>query len=262
MPKIIYYDDELADDFATTVEKDKLKPLPENYEYISKNPLSRALSRGLLRFAVKHFSRLYLKLFFRHKFVNGDILKGLEGGGFFYCNHTLIAGDAFIPNCAHRKKPNYIVTGEQTSSLTRLLPLLRAIGNIPLAQGGGQKMKMNRCVQKAIARGATVTIYPEAHSWPYYTGIRPFSCSSFKYAAYYGAPVYALTNCFVRRKRGKKPAVVTYIDGPFYPQAGLSVKENAVNLRNAVYNAMRLRAGRFSTYSYYKYVKRQGGEQG
>ena len=58
-------------------------------------------------------------------------------------------------------------------------------------------------------------IYPEAHVWPYYTKIRPFISASFKYPTKLDAPSFSMTTTYQKRKRGKRPKMVVYIDGPF-----------------------------------------------
>ena len=131
---------------------------------------------------------------------------------------------------------------------------------IPLGQDRVQCVEQLRCIKKRIAQGHTVTVYPEAHIWPYYTGIRPFKADSFGYAAVTGAPVVAMTNCFQKRRFFKSPKVVTYLDGPFYPRKDLSRAENTKYLRDLTYEAMKERAKNHSTYVYYEY-RRKGGEE-
>ena len=40
-------------------------------------------------------------------------------------------------------------------------------------------------------KSSNITIFPEAHIWPYYTGVRPFSDASFAYPVQMQAPVIA-----------------------------------------------------------------------
>lgn len=87
-------------------------------------------------------------------------------------------------------------------------------------------------------------IYPEAHIWPYYTKIRPFKDSSFRYPVQYQCPVICFTNTYQKRKHSKKPQIVTYVDGPFYPDAKLRGKEQKADLRNRVYEQMKERSSR------------------
>ena len=249
-----YYSDELHDDFGATVQK--IHPLPPNYRYVRKNIFFRLLAFVLYRLVARPLVWVYMKVWHHHKFVGKKVLRDLgKSGCFLYANHTMLAGDAFIPNLFSVKKRNYILTGRETNSLTAILPLLNAFGNIPLRQTGTQRLRMMRCVKARVQEGATVTIYPEAHVWPYYTGVRPFGDESFRYPVICNAPVICLTTCYQKRRFGKRPRAVTYVDGPFYPREGLSHAENMQYLRNAAYDAMRATAAAHSTYAFHDYRK-------
>ena len=60
-----------------------------------------------------------------------------------------------------------------------------------------------------------VVIYPEAHVWKYYTKIRPYPSTSFKFPVHCNVPAFCMTTTYYKRKLGKKPGIVVYIDGPF-----------------------------------------------
>lgn len=254
MQKKFYYTDELNDDFGTTVVKDKIKPLPTNYQYMTTNVVGKTRDALIYHGLAKPLAWLYLKGKFHIRFVNKKIVKKQRQGVFLFGNHTLLVGDACISNAVQFGRRNYIVTGEQANSLTPILWLMRAVGNIPLTDHLGQQMKMMRCMKKHLAKGATITIFPEKHAWPYYTGIRPFPATSFKYPVINHTPVICMTTCFEKRKLGKKPRITVYFDGPFYPQDGLSASENAEYLRDAVYQCMVDRTKKHSTYAYYTYL--------
>ena len=234
--KIFYYEDELNDDFADTIKT--LHPLPKKYCYVKRNPFSKLFSFVIYRMIARPAVWAYMKIKFHHKFVGKKALCKLKSGCFLYKNHVAVAGDAFIPNTMSVKKRNYIVTGKETNSLTAILPLLRALGNIPLGQSTAQNLAMLRCMRKRIAEGASITIYPEAHIWPYYTGIRPFPDDSFSYPIKYGAPVFCFTNTYQKRKHARAPRLVTYVDGPFYPNDALPLREKRQDLRDRVHACM------------------------
>lgn len=59
--------------------------------------------------------------------------------------------------------------------------IIEMLGAIPVP---GNKTAMKRfleAIQKRIEQKSSITIYPEAHIWPYYTKIRPFKDVSFQY---------------------------------------------------------------------------------
>lgn len=194
MKQTFYVTDEKTNDFATTVKN--LKPLPENYEY-HKNTISYKIFKFLgYSVIMRPIAYLYIKIKFAQKFVGKNKFKDIKGGMFFYVNHTLKTGDAFLPNLIDFTRHNYILTGEQANSLTWLLPLMRIAGSIPVGETPKSLLKTKSCIEKRIKEGASITIYPEAHVWPYYTKIRNFSHVSMKFPTITNAPVFAVTNCF------------------------------------------------------------------
>lgn len=253
--KIIYYEDELNDDFATTVEK--IKPLPEKYKYVNNHLYFKIIAFFLYHIILRPFAWCYVKIRFLGKFKNKTIKKELKNTGYFiYQNHTTIITDAFLPSLFDFRKKNYLIAGDQANSLTLILSLTKALGHIPLTTDIKHQKNMMRCIKQRINEKSTIAIFPEAHVWPYYTDIRPFSSEAFKYAVKLNVPVVALTTCFQKRKFRKRPKIVVYADGPFYPDKNLNANENAKIIRDNVYNAMKDRCKNYSTYSYYDYKKK------
>ncbi len=251
----IWYEDELNDDFGTSVKH--IRPLPKKYKYITTNFILKFFDFIIYRLIVRPFAWFYMKIKFGHKIKNKKILKNIKSGYFIYANHTTIIGDAFMPNLLSIKTKNYIITGEQANSLTKLLPILRGIGALPLTSQVKDNIKLMKAIKIRIEQKASITIYPEAHVWPYYTDIRPFPSESFKYASKRNTPIIAMTNCYKKRKLLKRPKIITYLDGPFYPKDELNSKENANYLRDIVYQKMKERTKEHSTYSYFNYKKKE-----
>ena len=111
-------------------------------------------------------------------------------------------------------------------------------------------------VERRIGEGHGVVIYPEAHIWTYYTGIRPFRDDPFYYPVKLGAPVFCFTNTYQKRGKGSKSRIVTYIDGPFYPDSKLPRREQKKELRDRVWACMCERA-KESNVERIRYVKRE-----
>ena len=93
------------------------------------------------------------------------------------------------------------------------------------------------------------------HIWPYYTKIRPFKDASFRYPQILNKPVFTLTNTYQKRHHGKTPTIVTYIDGPFYPE-GDNAKEIRKKLRDLCYNQM-VKRSELNTAFLVKYIKKE-----
>ena len=68
--------------------------------------------------------------------------------------------------------------------------------------------------------GDCIMIYPEAHIWPFYTGIRPFPDTSFRYPVQQKLPVFCLTNTYQRRGKSHIPQIVTYLRDQVYEAMG------------------------------------------
>lgn len=111
-------------------------------------------------------------------------------------------------------------------------------------------------IRTRITQGNFVMIYPEAHIWPFYTGIRDFPATSMKYPVELDAPSFAMTTTYRKRRFGKKPRTVTYLDGPFYPDPTLPPKARAQALRDQIYDAM-VKRSKESDCEYIRYIKKE-----
>lgn len=251
MRKEYYYSDPLNDDFANN--NIKTRPLSESYVYERGGAPWRFLHRLIYSGIARPVVFAALKTVWRQRFVNRKALKSVKGGYYVYVNHTAGAMDAFLPNIAD-SRDNSIVVGPDAMSLKGLNALLYLLGAIPMGSSIRQLAGMKQCILSRVARGETVTIYPEGHIWPYYTDIRDFSDSSFMFPAADRRPVFTFTNCYSLGRLLKYPKVTTYIDGPFFPPEDMSPRSARKYLRDACYAAMKKRCGEYSTYEYAKYI--------
>ena len=254
--KTIYYSDELNDDFASLGIKKK--PLGDDFEYIHKNILWNTCSFVIYRMIAQPLVFVFVKVAHRQRFKNRKVLKtARKTGAFIYANHTNMLLDAFVPNIVKLRKRGYILVGPDTTSIPGLKNIVEMVGAIPLGQTLSENKEMLECINHRIAKNkGFITIYPEAHIWPYYTGIRDFKAGSFSYPCYTDTPVFAITNCYQKKLIGKHPKVVTFVDGPFYPDKNLPMKERKEKLRKQCYDTMVKRAKENSTYSYIVYEKK------
>ena len=253
--KTVIYSDPVNDDFAGT--HIDTKPLPDWFLYTHTNPIWRALACFVYRGLARPIAFLFRKVWGLHRFENRQVLQEISGqGAYVYANHTQRVMDAFLPCQLRRKGRSYIIVGPDALSIPLIHNFLQMLGAIPLGSTIRQSRDMTQSVHDHIRRGDLVTIYPEAHIWLFYTGIRPFPAASFGYPARDGAPVYTMTSCYQKRRFGSFPKVVTYLDGPFYPDMTLSLPARKQRLRDQCHAAMAERARKYSTYAYYEY--RQG----
>lgn len=253
--KIIYYHDELNDEFSEA----KIEPrrIDKNYCYIPKNPvwnIASLLAQNVISMPIKV---LYSVIKFRLRFIGKEKLKPFRHGeGYFmYVNHTQPFADTFIPSLANYPKRNFFIVNPENVSIKFLGKIVEMLGALPIPCDVDGMKNFVKAVETRIKQNYSVTIYPEAHIWPYYTGIRNFKEVSFKYPVKLDKPVFCITNTYQKRGRKQdKIQIVSYIDGPFYADKSLSAKEQQHELRNRVYECMVERA-KNSNVNYIEYRK-------
>ncbi len=239
--KIIYYKDELNDEFSTAVITPK--KIDENYVYVYKNPWKKFTHFFWYRIIATPIAFLYMKIYFGHKIVNKKALKEAGKDGWIqYGNHTHFLADALIPTMITTPKDTYVIVHPNNVSMPFLGRITPSLGALPLPDDPVAARNFVNGVETRIKEKHVITIYPEAHIWPYYTKIRNFKDTSFRYPIQYNKPVYCFTNTYIKRRFRKTPKIVTYVDGPFYADKSLSAKEQRKQLRDEVYNTMVNRA--------------------
>lgn len=253
--KVIYFNDELNEEFSTA----KITPrvIDENYKYIHKNPFWNICSFLMQNFISMPIKFLYAKIKFKIKYVGKEKLKKYKKEGYFiYGNHTQPFADTFIPSLANYPKRNYFIVNPENVSMKFLQTIVEMLGAIPIPSNKKAMKNFLEVIEKRIQNGRSITIYPEAHIWPYYTKIRPFKDVSFKYPVELEKPVFCLTNTYVKdEKREDKVRIISYIDGPFFVDKTLTKKERQKDLRNRVYECM-VERSKNSNVEYIKYIKK------
>lgn len=252
-PKIIYYTNEDEEFSTATITP---KRIDGGYKYLG-GPL-RGLGRAILYYIIaKPLAYIFLKVKYGHKIVNKECLKEAKDTGYFiYGNHTNAIADALIPTMLTHPRGAYVIVHPNNVSMPVLGKLTPALGALPLPDDKEATRNFTYSLDKLMRRKSCITIYPEAHIWPYYTGIRNYGDAPFRYPVKYQTPVYSFTNTYQSRIYRKTPRIVTYVDGPFYPGEGLSMKEQRVKLHDQVISSMRKYSKR-SNVELIKYVKRE-----
>lgn len=252
--RIIYYKDELNDEFSSA----KIEPrvIDEKYKYIHKNPIwnmSSYIVQNILSMPIKV---LYSKMKFRIKYVGKEKLKQCKKQGYFiYANHTQAFADTFIPSIANYPKRNFLIVNPENVSMKFMKTLVEMLGAIPIPSNKEAMKNFLYTIKYRIDKKSSVTIYPEAHIWPYYTKIRDFKSVSFKYPVELDVPVFCMTNTYQKYgKKNNKVKIVTYIDGPFCVDKNLNKRQQKEDLKNQVYNCM-VKRSKNSNIEYIKYIK-------
>jgi len=247
----LYYTNEQTDEVINF--KPKEVKIDEEYKYHISNPLYKIFSY-LSYFGMAFPMAFAYKLFKNVKFIDIDKLKNQNTGFFVYANHTNKYGDAFLPHLICHKKP-YTVVNSANLNIVFWGKFLKMWGALPIPSTINATKNFNDTIEKQIKNGHPILIYPEAHLWPYYTKIRNFTASSFRFPVKLNKPVFVFTTVYKVKKYGKKPKIEIYIDGPIYPNSSLNPKDAQQELRNNVYNTMLMRS-KNSNYEYVKYIKK------
>ncbi len=240
-PRVVFFRNELNDEFSTA--KITAKKIDSAYVYDRAKGIYRIPRFFWYRMIAIPTAWIYLKIKFRHKIIGREKIKKMKKTGrFVFGNHTQIIGDALIPSFVDFPRGPYVIVHANNVSMPFLGRINPYLGALPLPDDKDAMRNFTDIIKKRIEQKKAVFIYPEAHIWPYYTGIRPFPNDSFIYPVKYKTPTFCFTNTYQKRKISKKPRIVTYIDGPFYPDTTLSPREQRKELRDKVYTAMCERA--------------------
>lgn len=252
--KVIYYEDELNDEFSEA----KITPrkVDEKYKY-KRGYIWNVLSyifQNILSMPIKYF---YAKFKLKIKFVGKEKFKECKKTGYFmYGNHTQVFADTFIPSLANYPKRNFLIVNPENISMKGSGWIIELLGAVPVPGNKEATKNFMSRIQELQDKGCSITIYPEAHIWPYCTKIRPFKSVSFKYPVRLNKPVYSFVNTYKSYGKNKdKVKVITYIDGPFYPNKELPPKQAQEDLRNIVYKTMSERSLK-SDFELINYVKK------
>lgn len=248
-----FYKDELNDEFSGVVRN--TIDVDEHYVYNHKNIFWKITEFFVYRIVMTPVAYLYLKIKYHAKFVNKSVLnENKKQPIFLFGNHTMLPGDGYIPTAImFPKKCNEIVNADNVS-LNGTKTFMKMVGAIPIPNKISGMRNYTNFLESCLNKKRCVAIYPEAHVWPYYTKIRPFTYSSFKYPVIYNTPVYCFTTTYQKKNKSENPKITVYVDGPFYADKNLLKKEAAQKLRDVVYEKMAERS-KCSTYEYNVFKK-------
>ncbi|MDD3842642.1 MAG: glycosyltransferase [Candidatus Izemoplasmatales bacterium] len=256
--KIIYYADELHDDFSGTHIQTS-KP-DSSYRYAPKGILWRLAAFLLYRFIATPIGFGMGSIGYGLRIKNKKVLRPFRKSGYFlYGNHTQTVFDAFLPTLVAFPKKTFLLANPDAVSIHGIRQMVQMLGAIPIP-GTNQGMKnMVEALEKTNLDGNCIAIYPEAHIWPYYTRIRAFPANSFAFPVKFDAPCFSFTTTYQERKsifhRKKKPRITVYVDGPFFADANLDRNQAKSQLRDKIYTSMQRNATKYNEFQYVEYRK-------
>jgi len=202
---------------------------------------------------------VYIRLINGTKIVNRKALRQIKGGFFLYGNHTHWS-DSFLPHVVAAPKRPYIVANPDAVSIKGLKNVVLMLGAIPIPAKIGCLRQFMDALEIRCNQNACVAIYPEAHIWPYYTGIRQFPDASFKYPAKFHVPVVAMVTTF-RKRKGllgfiKTPARTLILSNPIYAKAGMTIHETQAYYHHQVFEFMKTYVDSPDNYESIQYIQK------
>lgn len=258
--KIIYFNDELNDDFAGTNINQKV--IDKKYKYIHKNKCYLFFEFIIFYIIVFPIIWLHEKILYGAKYINKRALRKFKSESIFLYGNHVGSFDGFTSSIISGKKRNRIISNPDAVSIKGLGWLMPMLGVIPLPSDTSAAKNYMRALKHHIDKKENITIFPEAHIWPYYTKIRPFNEQSFIYPVQYNKPVIAFCTTFHKTKGiariFRKVNIRVYISDPIYPNASLSRNEAKKYLKDKVYSFM-VSSSKNNTYEHIIYIKNKKG---
>ncbi len=253
--KIYYYKDEINDDFASTNGKINTNVVDKNYKYSNNNIFWKICSFFIYRIIVTPIIWVFTKFYLGIKIKNRKAIRSVKGSVFLYLNHTQNACDAFIPTIATFPKKAYIITSADTVSIKGIRWLVSMLGAVPLPNRYSGAKKFEARLSEICNKKSVITIFPEAHIWPYCNFIRHFSDKSFSYPYRHKTAVVAGVVVYRKRKLFKNmhPKVTLYLSEPCYPDFSIDEKSARTRLRDYCYSFMNSKVKEYQSYEYIRY---------
>ena len=249
-----YYYKSLNDE----VEIDNIVPpkIDANYKYVQKNWFLKFWEWFYYRIIIFPIGWFWCRCIKHIKYVGAKKIRKCKTGYFVYGNHTNNLSDAFSPSIISSNKKPYLVVNPKNLNVPVFKSSTRFLGAMPLPEGLEAHKNFLSAMELRLKQKHGIFIYPEAKIWPFYTKIRPYDSKSFRYPAKYGVPVFCVTTTYQKNKNGKRKIVV-YVDGPFYPDKNLEVKQNQEMLFENVFKTMNERA-KLSSFETHIYKQQEG----
>ncbi|CDC74227.1 phospholipid/glycerol acyltransferase [Candidatus Colimorpha enterica] len=262
--KTVFYSDPLNDDFAATNGKIKKREVDEHYRYRHKGILYNLSEFAVYRCIATPLVLIYLRLVFGIRIKNRRAARKIKGGYFLYGNHTQNIADAFIPSLISFPKKSHIITSQETVSIPVVRFLTPMLGAVPLPTTVRGAVNFNSAIGDLLKRRRVITVYPEAHIWPFCNFIRPFRDDSFTYPVKHRLPVVPFVVTYRERRflRFLYPLITVRVCEPVYPDSTLSPREARKKLRDGVYGEMCSAADASDNVGYieYRQIEPEAGE--
>ena len=255
---VVYYDDPLRDDFADN--HISTREVGADFDYLPAGILYNTFGTLLYYLIAIPLVWILAKICLGLRMKNRKVLRSVRGAAFYlYGNHTQNL-DAVIPALAAFPQRAYVIAHRDAVSIPGLRTIVQMLGAIPVPSNLSGMGPFAEALERRAEEGACIGIYPEAHAWPYYTGVRPFKAASFRYPARSGRPVVAMAATYRPRRLlfwSLRPAMTVTFSEPMYPEPGLSPRQTQEELRRRVYEFLAKETSRPGNVAYIQYLPRE-----
>ena len=258
-----YFTDPENDDFQVTKVK-KMKNVNGEYKYIRKNIFLKIFDFFLYYLVAVPCLKFYSKYILRVKVKGKKNLKPIKKQGFImYGNHTQNLDPFFLATLVLFPKRVHVVTSPIAVSVPFARFITRSLGAVPVASTLSGIKKMGSAVSYILkTKKRVLVVYPEAHMWSYFTGIREFKSASFKFATANNVPAVPFAVTYKKRTRGfgknkrvVKPQILISIGKPIFKNPNLTDRDNAEVLARECQRFVKDECMRNSNFEYYNYMK-------
>ena len=240
LEKIAKYEAEGGESFFLDVENDPPVQviLPDEVDYLHK----KAGTKIKVFFAriMEKVASFFVRKKFNIKVEGEENLRGISGGAIFTSNHFAQTENVAVRTAAKKvrgKHRFYKLVREGNFRMKGIIGyLLKYADTLPVSSNMHTMNKLACAMEKLLAKNAFILVYPEQAMWWNYKKPRPYRIGAYHYAAKNGVPVVP---CFVTLSdSGKKSKLgfteyfyTIHIMPPLYPDAALTVRANAENMR-------------------------------
>ena len=250
-PKYTVYYDSFDYDFEQAENKGSTNT--HRFDYGKKSVCFNITSFFLHNLIALPIAYLYSRIILGDKVIGKKKLKGIKSY-VLYMNHTEPVGDALAPHTFVFPKRAFTVVSPANLQIPIIGRLIPYLGAVPTPEDIRSAHMFSLSLQREFERGSAVIVFPEAHVWKKYTGIRPMKSSAFDLSRKYSVPSFSATRVY-RRSRLFGYRCRIYIDGPFYADPSLSLRESCEDMMHRVGVAMESRAA-LSDVEIIKYLRK------
>jgi 1-acyl-sn-glycerol-3-phosphate acyltransferase len=187
--------------------------------------------------------------------VRGRPNLGAFSSALLVSNHTLVMDPGIIAHAIRPRRACFTML-EETALVPVLGTFVRLLGAIPIPEGAGSLVCLERAVREAMRDPGCVHVFPEGECYLWNQDIRPFHPGAFVLACRLRLPVVPITTVLHAHRRSRtagagaaggrapgRPRVTVVVGEPVYPDRfldGGSPRRSAMAMAAHVRHLMQL----------------------